>query len=249
MYGVGGNVSECTVKSSTDLSFDAWRGASWAWEARGNDYLRSTHRNVQYSLGQCNNLGFRLVLSQSSEQPIVSPSQRELNTQLPEPSLQKAPIKEEKPQVKETVSAAEIQKSSNLSKEIEKPRSDVAPLPQLVASLSSPIPASADNPAVTEAFMRVRTKIAAEYDIKYPVWKPGQEVSVFRSGIGTRGMLVSIGETGLILSQKSKQIEIPFTEMDFKSKLQADAAFREKALDIEAKKAFSAQEGPKLLDN
>ncbi len=37
-----------------------------------------------------------------------------------------------------------------------------------------------------------------------------------------------------------------FTEIDFKSKLQADAAFREKARDIEAKKAFSAQEAPKV---
>ena len=116
----------------------------------------------------------------------------------------------------------------------------IAPLP---ATALAPTPSPPVKPAVNEAFLR--TKIAAEYDSKYPVWKPGQEVSVFRSGIGTRGMLVNIGETSLILSLKSKQIEIPFAEMDFKSKLQADAAFREKAIDIAAKKAFSAQEAPK----
>ena len=109
------------------------------------------------------------------------------------------------------------------------------------------VPIKEENPPVdslaTEAFLR--KKVAAEYDIKYPVWTPGQEVTVFRSGIGTRGILVSIGETSLIFSVKSKQLEIPFTEIDSKSKLRVDAAFREKAIDSATKEAFSAQEAPK----
>lgn len=63
LYGVGGNVWECTVKSSSDLSFDAWRGASW------DDYnpvlLRSTCRDVGVLSAsyRFDGGGFRLVLS------------------------------------------------------------------------------------------------------------------------------------------------------------------------------------------
>ena len=61
LYGVGGNVWECTIKSSSDLSFDAWRGASWC-----NDYpgdLRSAYHGVYSALDRGNVIGFRLVLS------------------------------------------------------------------------------------------------------------------------------------------------------------------------------------------
>ncbi|MFA6291131.1 MAG: SUMF1/EgtB/PvdO family nonheme iron enzyme [Victivallales bacterium] len=61
LYGVGGNVWECTIKSSSDLSFDAWRGASW------NDYypdfLRSSYRCEFSALSNYRNFGFRLLLS------------------------------------------------------------------------------------------------------------------------------------------------------------------------------------------
>jgi formylglycine-generating enzyme required for sulfatase activity len=59
-YGVGGNVWECTVKSSTDLSFDAWRGASWQDSLLAN--LRSSYRLDNNALGRYSDRGFRLVL-------------------------------------------------------------------------------------------------------------------------------------------------------------------------------------------
>ena len=61
LYGVGGNVWECTVKSSSDLSFDAWRGASWGKD--DPDGLRSACRNVYDSSYRSIGFGFRLVLS------------------------------------------------------------------------------------------------------------------------------------------------------------------------------------------
>lgn len=63
IYGVGGNVWECTVKSSTDLSFDAWRGASW-----GVNYLsglRSVSRYDNNASSRNDDYGFRLVLSKT----------------------------------------------------------------------------------------------------------------------------------------------------------------------------------------
>ncbi len=59
LYGVGGNAWECTVKSRTDLSYDAWRGASW-----GNNYpfsLQSRCRFISFDPSRYG--GFRLILS------------------------------------------------------------------------------------------------------------------------------------------------------------------------------------------
>ena len=61
LYGVGGNVWECTVKSSSDLSFDAWRGASW--DGYGPGILGSMYRNDNCASVRLNLFGFRLVLS------------------------------------------------------------------------------------------------------------------------------------------------------------------------------------------
>lgn len=61
LYGVGGNVWECTRISATDSYYDAWRGASWRDSDR--DYLRSTYRSVSNASNRYDNCGFRLVLS------------------------------------------------------------------------------------------------------------------------------------------------------------------------------------------
>lgn len=61
LYGVGGNVWECTVKSEFDLSFDSWRGASWDCSSPG--WLQSSRQlNLSASVRDCS-IGFRLVLS------------------------------------------------------------------------------------------------------------------------------------------------------------------------------------------
>ena len=63
LYGVGGNVWECTVKSSSDLSFDDWRGASWGNGFPDGQGLGSTYRGVSGASVRYDYIGFRLVLS------------------------------------------------------------------------------------------------------------------------------------------------------------------------------------------
>ncbi|HCE46294.1 MAG TPA: hypothetical protein DET40_22335 [Lentisphaeria bacterium] len=61
LYGVGGNVWECTISSSSNVSFDAWRGASWYDDDPAR--LKSSFRYIGVA-SRCNdNYGFRLVLS------------------------------------------------------------------------------------------------------------------------------------------------------------------------------------------
>jgi tetratricopeptide (TPR) repeat protein len=60
VYGVGGNVWECTVKSASDLSFDAWRGASWSYSIA--DCLTCTAPGVSSPSYRIHGFGFRLVL-------------------------------------------------------------------------------------------------------------------------------------------------------------------------------------------
>jgi formylglycine-generating enzyme required for sulfatase activity len=61
LYGVGGNAWECTIRSSSDFSFDAWRGAAWC------DFypsaLRSMSRLDYIAPYRAYNGGFRLVLT------------------------------------------------------------------------------------------------------------------------------------------------------------------------------------------
>ena len=62
LYGVGGNVWECT----TDIPngrFDAWRGASWYSHFQGE--LRSSYRLDRYAFAKDAFYGFRLVLSRA----------------------------------------------------------------------------------------------------------------------------------------------------------------------------------------
>ncbi len=61
LYGVGGNVWECTVKSSSDLRVDAWRGASWGDNRQ--DIMPSLYRNLIGINESFFHNGFRLVLS------------------------------------------------------------------------------------------------------------------------------------------------------------------------------------------
>ncbi len=61
IYGVGGNVWELTRKSSSDSSFDAWRGGSCNNDYE--DYLRSSYRNDFNASNRNNFYGFRLFLS------------------------------------------------------------------------------------------------------------------------------------------------------------------------------------------
>ena len=61
LYGVGGNVWECTIKSTKDLSFDAWRGASW-FNANESE-LHSTYRSTYGASFRSSSYGFRLVLA------------------------------------------------------------------------------------------------------------------------------------------------------------------------------------------
>ncbi len=59
LYGVGGNAWECTVKSATDLSIDAWRGASW-----GNNYPVSLQVRCRFVCFEAYRYGgFRLMLA------------------------------------------------------------------------------------------------------------------------------------------------------------------------------------------
>lgn len=60
LYGVGGNVWECTVKSASDLTFDAWRGASWSYSIA--DCLTCTAPGVSSPSYRIHGFGFRLVL-------------------------------------------------------------------------------------------------------------------------------------------------------------------------------------------
>jgi formylglycine-generating enzyme required for sulfatase activity len=59
VYGVGGNVWECTTERAGG-SFDAWRGASWAYDSQR--YLRCSFRYDYNASHRHINLGFRLVL-------------------------------------------------------------------------------------------------------------------------------------------------------------------------------------------
>jgi formylglycine-generating enzyme required for sulfatase activity len=59
LYGVGGNVWECTSKSPGG-DFDAWRGASWRDGVQGS--LRCGLRGGYGASGRGNSLGFRLLL-------------------------------------------------------------------------------------------------------------------------------------------------------------------------------------------
>ena len=61
IYGVGGNVWECTRISPNDPSFDAWRGASW-FNANESD-LRSVYRSNYGASFRSSSYGFRLVLA------------------------------------------------------------------------------------------------------------------------------------------------------------------------------------------
>ena len=60
LYGVGGNAYECTIKSGSDYSFDAWRGASWY--SVYPECLHSTYRNSNNASNRDFDYGFRLVL-------------------------------------------------------------------------------------------------------------------------------------------------------------------------------------------
>ncbi|MFA6102034.1 MAG: formylglycine-generating enzyme family protein [Victivallaceae bacterium] len=62
LYGVGGNVWECTVKSESDLSFAGWRGAAWFTDEHP-DYMCSLYTHKYSESGRLNVGGFRLVLS------------------------------------------------------------------------------------------------------------------------------------------------------------------------------------------
>ena len=61
LYGVGGNVWECTIVSGVNGRFDAWRGASWV--SGNRDTLRATYRYDFGASFRSNYFGFRLVLS------------------------------------------------------------------------------------------------------------------------------------------------------------------------------------------
>jgi formylglycine-generating enzyme required for sulfatase activity len=61
LYGVGGNVWECTIKSSSDFYFDAWRGAAWYDFYPGA--LTSKSRLDYIAPYRAFNGGFRLVLT------------------------------------------------------------------------------------------------------------------------------------------------------------------------------------------
>ncbi len=59
LYGVGGNAWECTVKTTSDLSYDSWRGASW-----GNNLPVSLQSRIRFiSFDPSRYCGFRLVLT------------------------------------------------------------------------------------------------------------------------------------------------------------------------------------------
>lgn len=61
LYGVGGNVWECTRKSPTNPAFDAWRGGSWTIVQPG--ILRTDFRRTSNTPDKDENYGFRVVLS------------------------------------------------------------------------------------------------------------------------------------------------------------------------------------------
>lgn len=60
LYGVGGNVWECTRKSATNPAFDAWRGGSWTISQPG--ILRTDFRRTSNTPDKDENYGFRVVL-------------------------------------------------------------------------------------------------------------------------------------------------------------------------------------------
>ncbi len=66
LYGVGGNLWEATIKSSSDGSFEAWRGASWRFGGTGSmkapcEFFSLTAKD---SSGRIGSHGFRLILGQ-----------------------------------------------------------------------------------------------------------------------------------------------------------------------------------------
>jgi hypothetical protein len=60
LYGVGGNVWECTIET-TDGARVAWRGASWRYHSQ--DFLRCSYSRALIGSYRFNNYGFRLVLA------------------------------------------------------------------------------------------------------------------------------------------------------------------------------------------
>jgi hypothetical protein len=61
LCGIGGNVWECTRKSPTNPSFDAWRGGSWTISQPG--IMRTDFRRTSNIPDKDENYGFRIVLS------------------------------------------------------------------------------------------------------------------------------------------------------------------------------------------
>lgn len=61
LYGVGGNVWECTASDASDTVFGAWRGASW--NVSQADYMRCSYRVSDDGKSRGTDSGFRLVLS------------------------------------------------------------------------------------------------------------------------------------------------------------------------------------------
>ena len=62
LFGVGGNVRECTLENNSLTRFAAWRGGAWHGHG-GQDYLRCTSRLGLFASSFRNACGFRLVLS------------------------------------------------------------------------------------------------------------------------------------------------------------------------------------------
>ena len=58
LYGVGGNVWECTSKAPGG-AVDAWRGA--AWGGNPQNFLRCSFRDACYASGRTYATGFRLL--------------------------------------------------------------------------------------------------------------------------------------------------------------------------------------------
>ena len=61
LFGVGGNVWECTLKNDSLTAHDAGRGASWYYGRE--DPLRCEYRGNRVASGSGPTLGLRLVLS------------------------------------------------------------------------------------------------------------------------------------------------------------------------------------------
>jgi hypothetical protein len=61
LYGVGGNVWECTIETIDGGGRVAWRGASWRYHSQ--DFLRCSYSRALIGTYRFNNYGFRLVLA------------------------------------------------------------------------------------------------------------------------------------------------------------------------------------------